>query len=1013
MNRSVLFALPLVLAACTATEVRPVDHFDADAPLFSELDSADLPSSMLAPPVQTLSLSVSAMVPGEAVNFTITGLNANETVYIGRGMGGLGNGPCIGAAGGSCLDIANPVFVLTTTTADADGIAQLTVNLPASVPLGLSVGFQALAIRGAGGDDSTKSNPVLRTTAQGSGDLTTAMAGDIIVSEIMQNPNAVNDNLGEWFEVHNNTEFDIDLSGLEVSDDNGSGFVVSGPLILPAGGDVVFGRNLNAAVNGGVPVDYAWSGFALGNTNDSIIISYGGVEFDRVAWDDGATFPDPVGTSMNLDAESFDIVGNDAGSAWCEATTVFGDGDFGTPGGPNEICVGAVAPTCDDGMQNGTETGVDCGGSCPAICQNPSYLNNEDFENGDFASFPYTFEGPNVWSIETNPLACHDGAYCMRTSPTHGLDEMSATTLALSVREDTTVSFWAKVNTEPGEHFFRFYVDGVLELELSGQIDWTEYEFPVLATGPNGADRVLRWEYTRTDFVDPSHVPWNQVWVDDIDLPDWNTPPTVPQQMTPTNGTITTVSPSFSWGAVDTDFDTITYEMQYADNVEFTNAITTGETFATSVAPAMSEGLFYWRVRSKDDSDYRWSEWSDVRAVTFDAAYPYDLAWRQTEDDEFLMNDQTGVVSGGSIVLGDFDSGNTSTVSHNSGIVATHTISGTPSVPPNTTGTLTVNIYGDYDDIGEDVDVISMDGTTVRTNWWIDRLNTWRSISLSISDVGRFVNDGSVTVRVDPNSSVGNSQSYVRLTYQIEEATETYPIEFATFGPSATLWDKVQWTGSGVVLHVLDADGNLLDEATLPGNAAGFTTRTVSLADVDPVDHPALKLQVTGTVEELRVTGGDRLVWEFDHDGDVEGWQADDIGSAPTIDALAGVLRFDGVAGGLDPNVQFHFNQPVDSTRFTTANIRVRSSNNYFDDSPTFYWASNFGTFDDRRSFQQTRFLFAYQSLSYDLTVMPTSPQEPWQGAIDAIRFDPVDVFVDQIGDPADGWFEIDRIELQ
>jgi hypothetical protein len=75
-------------------------------------------------------------------------------------------------------------------------------------------------------------------------------------------------------------------------------------------------------------------------------------------------------------------------------------------------------------------------------------------------------------------------------------------------------------------------------------------------------------------------------------------------------------------------------------------------------------------------------------------------------------------------------------------------------------------------------------------------------------------------------------------------------------------------------------------------------------------------------------------------------------------------------------------------------------------------WASNFGAFDDRRSFPQTRFLFAFQDLSYDLTVVPPSPREPWQGQIEALRFDPVDVFVDQVGDPADGWFEIDRIEL-
>ena len=38
-------------------------------------------------------------------------------------------------------------------------------------------------------------------------------------------------------------------------------------------------------------------------------------------------------------------------------------------------------------------------------------------------------------------------------------------------------------------------------------------------------------------------------------------------------------------------------------------------------------------------------------------------------------------------------------------------------------------------------------------------------------------------------------------------------------------------------------------------------------------------------------------------------------------------------------------------------------------------------------------------SLDYDLTVIPLAPDEPWQGLVEAIRFDPVDHFVDQLID--------------
>jgi hypothetical protein len=57
-----------------------------------------------------------------------------------------------------------------------------------------------------------------------------------------------------------------------------------------------------------------------------------------VAWDDGATFPDPTGASMSLDPSKLTADLNDDGEAWCTSSSVFGDGDLGTPGAPNDGC---------------------------------------------------------------------------------------------------------------------------------------------------------------------------------------------------------------------------------------------------------------------------------------------------------------------------------------------------------------------------------------------------------------------------------------------------------------------------------------------------------------------------------------------------------------------------------------------------------------------------------------------------------------------------------------------------
>ena len=47
-----------------------------------------------------------------------------------------------------------------------------------------------------------------------------ASPGDVIINEIMQNPAAVADAAGEWFELYNPTASDIDLDGWTILDND-------------------------------------------------------------------------------------------------------------------------------------------------------------------------------------------------------------------------------------------------------------------------------------------------------------------------------------------------------------------------------------------------------------------------------------------------------------------------------------------------------------------------------------------------------------------------------------------------------------------------------------------------------------------------------------------------------------------------------------------------------------------------------------------------------------------------
>lgn len=103
---------------------------------------------------------------------------------------------------------------------------------------------------------------------------------------------------------------------------------------------MVLGKNENTATNGGIFVDYVFSGGFLANGAAELVLFDNLLnEIDRVEWDDGVTFPDPTGASMALTSISLD---NNLGSNWAESTLLRASGDYSTPGRCNsdvgEVC---------------------------------------------------------------------------------------------------------------------------------------------------------------------------------------------------------------------------------------------------------------------------------------------------------------------------------------------------------------------------------------------------------------------------------------------------------------------------------------------------------------------------------------------------------------------------------------------------------------------------------------------------------------------------------------------------
>jgi hypothetical protein len=163
--------------------------------------------------------------------------------------------------------------------------------------------------------------------------------GDLVITEIMKNPDPTPDETGEWFEVVNSASVPLLLSGLSVTDNGGTGFKVTGDVVLDPGALLVFGLSADTAVNGGYTPDYVYAEaeLRLSNGSDQVTLAFAGILVDEVAYDDD--FPDKDGRSLSLDPGRGSVSLNDDPDSWCSGDSDYGtDGNRGTPGSVNDPC---------------------------------------------------------------------------------------------------------------------------------------------------------------------------------------------------------------------------------------------------------------------------------------------------------------------------------------------------------------------------------------------------------------------------------------------------------------------------------------------------------------------------------------------------------------------------------------------------------------------------------------------------------------------------------------------------
>ncbi len=220
--------------------------------------------------------------------------------------------------------------------------------------------------------------------------------GVVVITELMDDPYAVDMDRGEWFALYNAGDVDLDLEGWTITDTAGDGFLVDDSLIILSGGYALLAVNADPAVNGGMDgVDYvyAYDGFPLDSfTDDDIHLTLDTLVVDTVSYSNDAPWPSGLGQSSYLCPGLESSGGSSAYDDWALSSATddldyggAGTGDYGSPGEANPLLdadgdgVGVCDGDCDDSdAAVGPGEAEICGNSVDDDCDGAADLDDSD-----------------------------------------------------------------------------------------------------------------------------------------------------------------------------------------------------------------------------------------------------------------------------------------------------------------------------------------------------------------------------------------------------------------------------------------------------------------------------------------------------------------------------------------------------------------------------------------------------------------------------------------------------------
>ncbi|HWV37597.1 MAG TPA: hypothetical protein VN033_03865 [Vulgatibacter sp.] len=160
--------------------------------------------------------------------------------------------------------------------------------------------------------------------------------GDLIFTELMLDPTGGPSD--RWFEVRNLYAKPIDLEGLEIVSGADAHTISSGgPLVLQPGAYAT----LAAGATPGFTPDYVYAGVVLDpSAPGDLALRFGGLDLTKVAWNSSWNFVQGASASLDGAGQAPSVASSVLSADWfCDSTTPFGSGDFGSPGAAGAGCL--------------------------------------------------------------------------------------------------------------------------------------------------------------------------------------------------------------------------------------------------------------------------------------------------------------------------------------------------------------------------------------------------------------------------------------------------------------------------------------------------------------------------------------------------------------------------------------------------------------------------------------------------------------------------------------------------